>query len=111
MELHRALRLVIDTGLHELGWTREQTIAYLMDKEGSTEDDARRATERYMAWPGQALAYKTGELKIIELRDKAKARLGSRFDIRDFHMQVLRGGCLPLSMLQARLDEWMETHA
>jgi uncharacterized protein (DUF885 family) len=107
MELHRALRLVVDTGLHDLGWSREKTIAFLMEKEGSKEDDARRATERYMAWPGQALAYKTGELKIIELREKARARLGSRFDIRDFHAQVLRGGCIPLSMLDARVQEWM----
>ncbi|MED5618368.1 DUF885 domain-containing protein [Ideonella sp. BN130291] len=107
MELHRALRLVVDTGLHAKGWSREQTIRYLMEMEGSKEDSARRATERYMAWPGQALAYKVGELKIIELREKARARLGERFDIRAFHSQVLGEGSMPLSMLEAKINAWI----
>lgn len=107
MELHRALRLVVDTGLHDKGWSREQTIAYLRAKEGSTEEAARRATERYMAWPGQALAYKVGELKIIELRERARRALGERFDIRRFHTQVLADGCLPLAMLEAKIDRWI----
>jgi uncharacterized protein (DUF885 family) len=107
MELHRALRLVVDTGLHDKGWSREQTIAYLRAKEGSTEDSARRATERYMAWVGQALAYKVGELKILELRERARQALGDRFDIRRFHTQVLADGCMPLSLLEAKIDRWI----
>jgi uncharacterized protein (DUF885 family) len=107
MELHRALRLVVDTGLHDKGWSREQTIAFLREKEGSTEDSARRATERYMAWPGQALAYKVGELKILALRERARQALGPRFDIRRFHTQVLGEGCMPLSMLEAKIERWI----
>ncbi|ROZ76161.1 DUF885 family protein [Ramlibacter sp. WS9] len=107
MELHRALRLVVDTGLHDKGWSREQAIAYLREKEGSTEDDARRAIERYMAWPGQALAYKVGELKILQLRERSRQRLGARFDIRAFHTQVLGEGSMPLRMLEAKIDGWL----
>jgi uncharacterized protein (DUF885 family) len=107
MELHRALRLVVDTGLHDKGWTREQTIAYLRENEGTTEQSARRATERYMAWPAQALAYKIGELKILELRERARTRLGPRFDIRAFHTQVLGEGSMPLRMLEAKIDGWI----
>jgi uncharacterized protein (DUF885 family) len=111
MELHRALRLVVDTGMHHQGWSRERAIAYLREKEGSTEDDARRAIERYMAWPGQALAYKVGELKILALRERARARLGARFDIRAFHSQVLGDGSMPLQMLEARIDRWIAAQA
>jgi uncharacterized protein (DUF885 family) len=107
MELHRALRLVVDTGLHDKGWSREQAIAYLREKEGSTDDDARRAIERYMAWPAQALAYKVGELKILQLRESARQRLGARFDIRAFHTQVLGEGSMPLRMLEAKIDRWL----
>jgi len=107
MELHRALRLVVDTGLHDKDWSREQAIAYLREKEGSTEDDARRATERYVAWPGQALAYKVGELKILQLRERARQQLGPRFDIRAFHTQVLGEGSMPLWMLETRIDAWI----
>jgi uncharacterized protein (DUF885 family) len=108
MELHRALRLVVDTGLHAKGWSREQTMDYLMAMEGSKPQQARAATERYMAWPGQALAYKVGELKILELRERAKAALGPRFDIRAFHTQVLGDGPMPLSMLETKIDAWIE---
>ena len=107
MELHRALRLVVDTGLHDKGWSREQAIAYLREKEGSTEDDARRAIERYMAWPAQALSYKVGELKLLQLRERARRQLGPRFDIRTFHTQVLGEGSMPLKMLEARIDRWI----
>ena len=107
MELHRALRLVVDTGIHHLGWSRDQAIAYLRDKEGSDEDDARRAIERYMAWPGQALAYKVGELKILALRERARTALGARFDIRAFHSQVLGEGSMPLRMLEEKIDRWI----
>lgn len=107
LELHRAIRLVVDTGLHSKGWTREQTIQYMIDTEGSAEDNARRATERYMAVPGQALAYKVGELKIIELRERARKTLGASFDIKAFHDEVLGAGAMPLSMLEARIDAWI----
>ncbi|MGZ5179899.1 MAG: DUF885 domain-containing protein [Ramlibacter sp.] len=107
MELHRAVRLVVDTGLHDKGWTREQAIAYVRDMEGRDEDSARRAIERYMAWPGQALSYKVGELKILELRERARTALGERFDIRAFHTQVLGEGVMPLQMLEARVDRWI----
>jgi uncharacterized protein (DUF885 family) len=107
MELHRAVRLVVDTGLHDKGWTREQAIAYVRETEGRDEESARRAIERYMAWPGQALSYKVGELKILELRQRARIALGDRFDIRGFHTQVLGEGVMPLRMLEARIDRWI----
>jgi uncharacterized protein (DUF885 family) len=106
-ELHRAIRLVVDTGLHAKGWTREQTIQYMIDTEGAEPDSARRATERYMAVPGQALAYKVGELKIIELRERARGKLGDKFDVKAFHDEVLGAGAMPLSMLEARIDAWI----
>ncbi len=106
-ELVRAIRLVVDTGLHAKGWTREQTINYIMTTEGSTEASARRATERYMVWPAQALSYKIGELKIIELRERAQKSLGKKFDIRAFHDELLGNGPLPLSMLESRMDAWV----
>jgi uncharacterized protein (DUF885 family) len=106
-ELHRAIRLVVDTGLHAKGWSREQTIKYMMESEGSAEPSARRATERYMVWAGQALSYKIGELKILELRERARKTLGSKFDIRAFHDEVLGNGALPLSMLESRVDAWV----
>ena len=107
MELHRAMRLVVDTGLHDQGWTREQTIAYLRDNEGTSEESARQATERYMAWPGQALAYKVGELKLLELRERARQQLGARFDLRALHTQVLGEGNMPLAMLETKIDAWI----
>ena len=106
-ELVRAIRLVADTGLHAKGWSREHTINYIMAMEGSTEASARRATERYMAWPAQALSYKIGELKIIELRERAQKSLGTKFDIRAFHDEILGKGPLPLSMLETRVDGWV----
>jgi uncharacterized protein (DUF885 family) len=106
-ELHRAIRLVVDTGLHAKGWSREQTIKYMMESEGSLEPSARRATERYMVWAGQALSYKIGELKILELRARAQKTLGNKFDVRAFHDEVLGSGALPLSMLESRVDAWV----
>ena len=106
-ELLRAVRLVTDTGLHAKGWTREQTMKYMMDNEGVTEAEARRATERYMAWPGQALAYKIGALKIQQLRERARVQLGERFKLKDFHDLVLRDGVLPLSVLETQVDRWI----
>ncbi|MDB5860547.1 MAG: hypothetical protein JWQ76_4236 [Ramlibacter sp.] len=107
MEMLRALRLVVDTGLHAKGWTREQAIAFSRENDGSSEDDARRAIERYMAWPGQATAYKVGELRILALRERALAKLGPKFDVRAFHTQVLGDGCMPLAMLEAKLEAWI----
>ncbi len=108
LELVRAVRLVTDTGLHAKGWTREQTMQYMMDTEGSAEADARRATERYMAWPGQALAYKIGALKIQELRARAQQKLGEKFSLRDYHDVVLCDGVLPLSVLDTKVNAWIE---
>ena len=106
-ELHRAVRLVLDTGLHALGWTREQAMRYEREVEGYDEAEARRYVERYMAWPAQALAYKIGELRILALRERARAKLGERFDVRDFHAQVLDAGAMPLSLLERRIDAWL----
>jgi uncharacterized protein (DUF885 family) len=106
-ELVRAVRLVTDTGLHDKGWTREETMAYMTKNQGVGEDSARRATERYMVWPGQALGYKIGELKILELRTSAQQKLGAKFNIKSFHDQVLTAGSLPLTMLEARINAWV----
>jgi uncharacterized protein (DUF885 family) len=106
-ELLRAVRLVTDTGLHSKGWTREQSIKYMMDMQGYSESESRRATERYMAWPGQALAYKIGSLKIQELRERAKKKLGAKFSLKSYHDQVLSDGALPLVLLEAKIDAWI----
>jgi uncharacterized protein (DUF885 family) len=105
-ELLRAVRLVVDTGLHAKGWSREKTIAYMYDTLGDA-DVAKSQTERYMAWPGQALGYKIGQLKILSLRDYAHKELGSRFDIRKFHDQVLGAGALPMDVLETQVKEWV----
>jgi uncharacterized protein (DUF885 family) len=106
-ELLRAVRLVTDTGLHAKKWTREQTMKYMMDNEGVPEAEAKRATERYMAWPGQALAYKIGALKIQELRERASKALGDKFSLKDFHDLVLSDGVLPLAVLEKKVDGWI----
>jgi len=107
-ELFRAGRLVVDTGLHAKGWTREQAIRYLVEECGLTEGGATAEVLRYMVWPGQALGYKIGELEILELRAKAEKRLGARFDLRAFHDAVLEEGPLPLSMLRQRIEGWID---
>ena len=106
-ELFRAARLVVDTGLHAKGWTREQAIAYLVDMTGTAESDSTSEIERYMGLPGQACAYKVGQLKILELRDKAKTELGPKFNLRDFHTVVLENGGVPLGVLERLVDEWI----
>ena len=106
-EMWRAIRLVIDTGIHTMGWTREQAIDYFKANAAKTEHDITVEVDRYIVWPGQALAYKIGELKIKELRAYAAATLGSKFDIRAFHDQVLGAGALPLDVLDARIHAWV----
>jgi uncharacterized protein (DUF885 family) len=107
-ELFRAVRLVVDTGIHDKGWTREQVIAYMRENDVNPVL-AETETDRYIAWPGQALAYKMGQLKIRELRERAKTQLGPRFDIKAFHDEILNGGALPLDLLEARVDGWIKT--
>jgi len=105
-ELLRATRLVVDTGLHAKGWTREQTIKYMRDTLGY-DAVAKSETERYMAWPGQALGYKIGSLKIVELRQRAQKALGGKFSLPKFHEIVLGDGTVPLSLLEAKVDRWI----
>ena len=106
-ELWRAIRLVTDTGLHSKGWTREQVIKYMLDNSAESETQSTAEAERYIAWPGQALAYKIGELKIKSLRAKAEKELGAKFDIRKFHAEVLKDGSVPLDVLEAKIDRWI----
>ncbi|MFL6723955.1 MAG: DUF885 domain-containing protein [Sphingomicrobium sp.] len=106
-QLFRAIRLVVDTGIHSKGWTRDQTIQYILDNSSRGRSNATAETERYIAMPGQALAYKIGQLKISELRAKAERELGHRFDIREFHAQVLMSGALPLAVLEQKIDAWI----
>jgi len=108
-EMWRAIRLVVDTGMHQLGWTRQQAIDYFMANAGKQEHDVTVEVDRYIVWPGQALAYKIGELKIKELRAYASDELGEGFDIREFHDEVLGRGALPLSVLEANIRAWVET--
>jgi uncharacterized protein (DUF885 family) len=106
-EMHRAIRLVVDTGLHAKGWTREQAIQYCLDHEAMPEARVISEIERYMAWPGQALSYKIGQLKIKELRKKASEKLGDKFNVREFHNKVLESGCVPLKVLEEKIDHWI----
>ena len=106
-EIHRAIRLVVDTGIHSKGWTREEAIEYSLRNEAEPHDDIIREVERYMANPGQALSYKIGQLKIQELRKKASESLGDQFDIREFHNQVLATGCVPLALLENKIEGWI----
>lgn len=106
-EMWRAIRLVLDTGIHNMGWTRQQAIDYFKDNSAKTENDITVEVDRYIVWPGQALAYKLGELKIKELRHYAEKELGDRFDIREFHDKVLENGALPLSILDARIKSYV----
>jgi uncharacterized protein (DUF885 family) len=107
-EMWRAVRLVVDTGMHARGWTREQAIDYFRANTALGDADIRAEVERYVAWPGQALAFKVGQLKILELRRRAQQRLGPRFDVRAFHAQVVDSGSLPLAVLEKKIDRWIE---
>jgi uncharacterized protein (DUF885 family) len=105
-EMHRAVRLVTDAGLHTKGWTREQAIKYMMENEPISEQFAMAEIERYMAIPAQALAYKVGELKIKELRNKYEMQLGNTFNLAAFHDELLKDGSMPLEVLERKMDAW-----
>ena len=107
-EMLRAIRLVVDTGLHAKKWTREQVVQYFHDHSAIDEVEVQNETDRYIVWPGQALGYKLGSLKIVELRDRARQQLGDRFDIREFHDQILGAGALPLDELDERINAWIK---
>jgi uncharacterized protein (DUF885 family) len=106
-ELFRAVRLVVDTGIHSKGWTRDQVVDFMRKSGAVDEPTIQSETDRYIAWPAQALSYKLGQLKFRELRERAKAELGPKFDIRKFHDEMLDGGTLPLDLLEARTDKWI----
>jgi uncharacterized protein (DUF885 family) len=110
-EMFRACRLVVDTGLHAKHWSREQAIAYLREHTGQGEKEVTAEIERYLVMPGQALAYKVGMMKILELRERARAKLGAKFDLRDFHDVVLKNGAMPLTLLERTVDEWIAAKA
>jgi uncharacterized protein (DUF885 family) len=106
-EMLRAIRLVVDTGFHHKKWTREQVVQFFRDHSAIDEVDIQTETDRYIVWPGQALAYKIGQLKILELREKAQKELGAKFDVRRFHDTVLGAGSLPLDVLDKRVTAWI----
>jgi uncharacterized protein (DUF885 family) len=103
----RAARLVVDTGIHAMGWTREQAQAYLHDNTALSDHEIETEVDRYISWPGQALSYYLGEMAIVEARKKAEAALGQKFDIRAFHDTILQLGSVPLPVLQARIDTFI----
>ena len=108
-EIERAVRLVVDAGIHDKGWSREKAIAYVLENQPVTSIEAEQRIERYMVTAGQAVSYKVGELKIIELRERAKKKLGDKFDIKEFHDEVLKDGCLPLIILETKINRWIES--
>jgi uncharacterized protein (DUF885 family) len=103
------VRLVVDTGLHAMQWSRQDVLDYMAANAAVPEVRAISEAERFMAIPGQALAYKVGQLKIREIRNKAEAALGDRFRVKDFHTEVLKDGAMPLSMLEAKIDRWVQS--
>ena len=110
-EMWRAVRLVVDTGMHNMGWSRDQAIQFFKDNTGKTDQDITVEVDRYIVWPGQALAYKIGQMKIRELRTAAEQNLGPKFNVRSFHDAVLENGALPLSVLEPRVRQWIDAQA
>jgi uncharacterized protein (DUF885 family) len=110
-EMWRAVRLVVDTGMHSMGWTRDQAIQFFRDNTGKTDQDIVVEIDRYIVWPGQALAYKIGQRKIRELRSEAESKLGARFNIRAFHDAVLEQGAVPLGILESHVKDWIARQA
>ncbi|MEE8594849.1 MAG: DUF885 domain-containing protein, partial [Gemmatimonadota bacterium] len=108
-EMLRAIRLVVDTGFHFKGWSREDVVQFFRDHSAIDEITIQSETDRYIVWPGQALAYKIGQLKILELRERAETELGDDFDVRAFHDEILGAGALPLDILEVRIDAWIES--
>jgi uncharacterized protein (DUF885 family) len=106
-ELFRAVRLVVDTGIHSQGWTRDQVVDFFRKSGAVDEPTVQSETDRYISWPAQALAYKLGQLKFVELRERARKELGPKFDLRAFHDEMLNGGALPLDLLDARTNTWI----
>jgi uncharacterized protein (DUF885 family) len=106
-ELFRAVRLVLDTGIHSKGWTRDQAVDFFRKSGAVDEPTVQSETDRYISWPAQALAYKLGQLKFRELRDRAQKELGAKFDIKAFHDEMINGGTLPLDLLEVRTDKWI----
>jgi uncharacterized protein (DUF885 family) len=107
LELLRAVRFVIDTGIHAEGWNRDQAVAYFRESGAADEPTIQSEVDRYIALPAQSLSYKIGQLKILELRERAKQQLGPHFDIRTFHDEILSAGSLPMDMLDARINDWI----
>jgi uncharacterized protein (DUF885 family) len=107
-ELFRAVRLVVDTGIHDMGWSRDQVVDYMRNSHSVDEPTIQAETDRYISGPGQACSYKLGQLKIRELRERTKQKLGARFDLKTFHDEILSGGALPLDLLDARVNRWIE---
>jgi prolyl oligopeptidase len=108
-EMWRACRLVVDTGIHEKHWTREEAYDFMHKFTPNSDLDIHSEIDRYISWPGQALAYKLGELKLKELRRKAEQELGTKFDIREFHNNVLKNGAIPLPLLESNMNEWIKS--
>jgi uncharacterized protein (DUF885 family) len=106
-EMFRAVRLVVDTGMHAKHWSREQAIEYMVSKTGNTDAEVTREIERYVVWPGQATAYKTGQLAILDMRARAEAALRDEFDQREFHETVLMSGAMPLDILDGVVADWV----
>jgi len=106
-DIWRAIRLVVDTGVHTQHWTRDQMVQYFHDHSAIDDTTVQSEVDRYIAWPGQALAYKIGQLKILELRERARKALGDKFDIKAFHDEVLDSGAIPLDVLEGRIDAWI----
>ncbi|MFM8643220.1 MAG: DUF885 domain-containing protein, partial [Phycisphaerales bacterium] len=110
-EMWRSTRLVVDTGMHALGWSRERAIAYMQSNTALSELNIVREVDRYIDWPGQACGYKIGELRIRAMRAKAERELGAGFDVRAFHDELLGAGALPLDVLESRMDAWTRARA